>query len=74
MGSFLLIIAYWLNSKNIIGAQTKIYQLLNIFGSSALMINTFYYGAYPSSAVNVIWLFMGLYHIIQIFNNKQNVV
>ena len=71
IGSLLLVTAYWLNSKNLINAQTRAYQLLNIIGSLTLMINTFYYGAYPSSSVNIIWLLMGLYHITKIFKNKQ---
>lgn len=74
IGSLLLVTAYWLNSKNLINAQTKIYQLLNIVGSLTLMINTFYYGAYPSSSVNIIWLLMGLYHIAKIFKNKQKTI
>lgn len=71
IGSLLLVSAYWLNSKNLINAQTKTYQLLNIVGSLTLMINTFYYGAYPSSSVNIIWFLMGLYHITKIFKYKQ---
>ena len=74
IGSLLLVAAYWLNSKNIINAQTKTYQFLNIVGSLTLMINTFYYGAYASSLVNVVWLLMGLYHIIKILNNKQSTI
>ncbi len=74
IGSILLVTAYWLNSKNLINAQTRAYQLLNIVGSLTLMINTFYYGAYPSSSVNIIWLLMGLYHITKIFKNKQKTI
>jgi hypothetical protein len=74
IGSLLLVTAYWLNSKNLINAQTRAYQLLNIVGSLTLMINTFYYGAYPSSSVNIIWLLMGLYHITKIFKNKQKTI
>ncbi|WP_431196280.1 CBU_0592 family membrane protein [Maribacter dokdonensis] len=74
IGSLLLVTAYWLNSKNLINAQTRVYQLLNIVGSLTLMINTFYYGAYPSSSVNIIWLLMGLYHITKIFKNKQKTI
>lgn len=73
-GSILLVAAYWLNSKNIIHAQTKTYQFLNIIGSLTLMINAFYYGAYPSSSVNIVWLLMGLYHIVKILNNKQKAI
>lgn len=74
IGSLLLVTGYWLNSKSIINAQTKTYQFLNIVGSLTLMINTFYYGAYPSSSVNIIWLLMGLYHITKILNNKQKTI
>lgn len=73
IGSAILVTAYWLNSKNKINAQTAIYQLLNIIGSLSLMVNTLYYSAYPSSAVNVVWLLMGIFHIITILlkNTKK---
>ena len=58
IGSIILVAAYWLNSKNLIDSQTKTHQFLNIVGSLTLMINTFYYGAYPSSSVNIVWLLM----------------
>ena len=74
IGSLLLVAAYWLNSKSIINAQTKTYQFLNIVGSLTLMINTFYYGAYPSSSVNIVWLLMGLYHITKTLNKKQKII
>ena len=73
-GSILLVTAYWLNSKNPINAQTLLYQLLNITGSLSLMINTIYYGAYPSSSVNIVWLFIGLIHISTILKNKHNTI
>jgi hypothetical protein len=74
IGSMILVSAYWLNSKNLINAQTKLYQLLNIAGSLSLMINTFYYGAYPSRSVNVVWLLMGLYHLNKTLNTKQKTI
>jgi len=70
----ILVSAYWLNSKNLINAQTKLYQLLNIAGSLSLMINTFYYGAYPSSSVNVVWLLIGLYPLNKTLNTKQKTI
>ena len=73
-GSIILVAAYWLNSKNLINAQTKTYQFLNIAGSLSLMINTFYYGAYPSSSVNIVWLLMGVFHITKILNNKHKTI
>jgi len=67
LGSALLIIAYYRNSKNLLSAQSQMYQGLNIVGSIFLIINTVYYGAYPSSAVNIIWVVIGIIY----FNKKQ---
>ena len=69
IGSFLLIIAYVQNSRNKITAQSSSYQFLNILGSIFLIVNTVYYGAYPSSAVNVIWVFIGIIYLIK---NREN--
>ena len=73
IGSILLIAAYLLNSKNKINAQSFIYQFLNVVGSILLIINTVYYGAYPSSAVNIIWVFIGGYYLIKIKEKKIEV-
>lgn len=73
-GSIMLVTAYWLNSKNRINAQTLLYQILNIAGSLFLMINTIYYGAYPSSSVNIVWLLIGLIHITAILKNRHKTI
>ena len=69
IGSLILIIAYVQNSRNKISAQSSIYQFLNISGSIFLIINTLYYGAYPSSAVNIIWVLIGTNYLIR---NQKN--
>jgi len=68
-GSIFLIIAYYQNSRNKINAQSAIYQFLNVIGSLLLIINTLYYGAYPSSVVNIIWVFIGLHYLLQTKND-----
>ena len=69
IGSILLIIGYWLNSKGKLNAQSLNYQLLNLIGSILLIVNTVHYGAYPSSALNVIWVVIGLIYINKIKKN-----
>ncbi len=64
IGSFLLILAYYQNSKGKITAQSTIYQVLNVVGSLCLIVNTLYYGAYPSGVVNIIWVFIGLQYLV----------
>jgi len=70
IGSLLLISAYYQNSRNKINAQSFIYQLLNVMGSIFLIVNTIYYGAYPSSAINIIWVVIGMRFLIK--NAKNN--
>ena len=60
IGSIMLIIAYWMVSQNKISAQSLLYQGLNIAGSILLIVNTFYYRAFPSTALNVVWVLIGL--------------
>jgi hypothetical protein len=71
IGSILLILAYYLNSQNKINAQTIAYQSMNLIGSVLLVINTIYYGAYPSSAVNFIWVFIGIYYLNKIGKERR---
>ncbi len=68
-GGIALVIAFGLNSMGKIKAQSKPYQLLNLFGGIALIINTAYYGAFPSTFVNVIWVFIALVALWKIFSN-----
>jgi hypothetical protein len=56
VGAVALLLAYGLISFRKLSAQGKTYQALNIFGSLLLIINTAYHQAYPSTAVNVIWI------------------
>ncbi len=60
-----------MNSKGKIDAQSYIYQLLNIIGSLLLIVNTLFYGAYPSSAVNIIWVFIGIIYMNKIQKTKK---
>ncbi len=71
IGSLMLIAGYWLNSKGKIDAQSISYQLLNVIGSVLLIVNTIYYGAYPSSAVNIIWVFIGIFYITKIQKKEK---
>ena len=73
IGSVMLIAAYLLNSKQWLDAQSFSYQLLNVFGSILLIVNTIYWGAYPSAAVNIIWVFIGGFYLSKIRRNEQEV-
>lgn len=65
IGSILLIVAYWLVSKKKLEPESFLYHGFNILGSIMLIVNTCYYGAFPSTAVNVIWVFIGSFYIMK---------
>lgn len=66
IGMIALTIAYVLISRNKIEAQTYLYQGLNLLGSITLIINSTYYKAYPSTALNIVWVGIGVYTLINL--------
>lgn len=70
-GSMLLIVAYFRNSRGTLKAESFQYQMFNVVGSLLLIVNTVHYGAYPSSAVNVIWAVIGLRFIVKVCRTKK---
>ncbi|MGH1438123.1 MAG: CBU_0592 family membrane protein [Lewinella sp.] len=65
LGSALLILAYLLNSFNYLAAQSLWYQAMNFAGGGLLIINTIFLGAYPSSALNIVWVIIAGVNMLQ---------
>ena len=63
LGAVLLLTAYFLISSNRIKGASKSYQVLNLIGSGALIVNSAFYRAFPSAFVNVIWIGIALYSL-----------
>lgn len=66
IGAFLLLLAYALVSFKKLEADSQTYQWLNITASVLLLVNTIYYGAYPSSFVNAVWTMIAFAAILTI--------
>lgn len=56
-----LLTAYVLVSTKRLAGDSTVYQLLNFTGGLLLIVNSFYYGAYPSVGVNVAWIGIAAY-------------
>lgn len=69
-GMIVLIAAYLLVSNKKVDSQSKAYQGMNVVASFCLIINTGYYGAYPATALNVVWVLMGLFFLVRILTGK----
>ena len=65
IGAVLILIAYFLVSTRKLTGDATAYQLMNLVGGSFLVINTIYYGAYPSSCVNLVWIGIAAYTMIR---------
>jgi len=65
VGSAAVLIAYLAVSTNRLKGDSIPYQTLNLFGSIFLMTNTIYFGAYPSTFVNFVWLFIAIFALVR---------
>ncbi|MBI4785774.1 MAG: hypothetical protein HY782_01845 [Chloroflexi bacterium] len=61
IGALALLTAYGLVSLRRIEGDASGYQRLNLVGGACLVVNTVYYGAYPSSLVNLVWIGIAIY-------------
>ncbi|MFG1695939.1 hypothetical protein [Nonomuraea sp. NPDC049309] len=60
LGAALLLAGYALVSSSRLSGDGVAYQLINLAGSVGLMINSAYYAAWPSAALNLIWAAIGV--------------
>jgi hypothetical protein len=70
-GSICVLAAYFMISLHKVTARSKIYQALNIAGSILLIVNTFFYSAYPSTFVNIVWLLIAIFALINIYRSRN---
>jgi hypothetical protein len=71
IGALLVTIAFFLVSTRRAAGDSLRYQLLNLIGGVLLIINTVFYGAYPSSVVNLVWVGIAVYAIYSGSVNKS---
>jgi len=61
LGAACVLFAYSLVSAGRVHGRSRLYQVPNAIGSVLLTVNTYFYHAYPSSLVNVLWLGIAVY-------------
>lgn len=55
VGSLAVVSAYALLAGHRLDSKSRLYHLLNLVGGVTLVVNTVYYGAFPSTFVNLVW-------------------
>jgi hypothetical protein len=61
VGVVALLAAYWLVSTQKARGDSATYQGMNLVGAVLVLVNSSYYGAYPSVGVNAAWIAIGAY-------------
>lgn len=67
----LILAAYVLLSFGKISPQGRIYQWMNVVGSTGFIINSGYNGATPNAALNVVWAVIGVYTLWKIHEGRK---
>ena len=69
-GAVLILVAYLLLSAHKLNGHSLIYQLMNVVAAAGIMINGWWHGAWPSAALNLIWLLIGAVAAWRILKKK----
>ncbi len=65
VGSVLIVGAYALNLRGVLKSDSPYYIWSNIVGGIFFIYNTFHLKAYPSMAVNVVWVLIAFWTLAE---------
>jgi len=65
IGAVLILGAYALLSAGRLKGEALAYHMMNILGGAGLLLNSAWNGAFPSAALNAIWVGIGVYALRQ---------
>ena len=60
IGAALILGSYVLVSMGKLSGRSKTFQWMNVVGAAGFVINSGWHGAIPSTALNAMWLLVGL--------------
>lgn len=60
-----ILIAYGLLSAGRLDGKSTLYHGMNVVGAIGFVINSGYNGAFPSAALNVIWIGIGVFGLVR---------
>lgn len=70
VGAVLILTGYGLLSAGRLDAKSPAYQWLNVVGAIGFILNSGWNGAWPSAALNVIWVGIGAVALARIFAGR----
>lgn len=70
-GAGLILLAYLLLSMGKVTGQSPHYQWMNVAGAAGFVVNGWWHGALPSTALNVVWMGIGLVALSGIWRKRR---
>jgi hypothetical protein len=61
ISALLILGSYILVSNGRLTGQSRAYQWMNVVGAAGFAVNTWWHGAMPSAALNVVWCAVGVW-------------
>ncbi len=71
IGGTLILAGYFLLTNGKLDAKSPTYQWLNVIGAIGFIANSSWNGAWPSAALNVIWVGIGAVALVRIFGKPK---
>ncbi len=68
----MMLSAFFLLNARKVTANSRLYQWLNILAGAGLIINSGWNGAYPSAALNTVWMLIGIFGVLRVTNVQRN--
>jgi len=72
IGALLILAAYGLLTAGKLTVKNPAYQWMNVVGAAGFIVNSGWNGAWPSAALNVIWMGIGGFALWRMFGNKDS--
>jgi hypothetical protein len=73
LGAASLLGAYGLVTAGRIVGTGTVFQILNLAGGGLLMVNSAYYGAWPSVFLNFVWVIIGIVGLVRSTQRRRTV-
>jgi hypothetical protein len=70
ISAVMLLSAYLLLNARKVSANSRLYQWLNVLSGAGLIINSGWNGAYPSAAINVVWMLIAIFGVLRVTGGK----
>ena len=72
IGAVLILTAYGLLTAGKLTAKNPAYQWMNVVGALGFIANSSWNGAWPSTALNVVWMGIGGFALWRMFGKKDS--